>query len=276
MLTTACTVLCLLISPQDKPTEKPAAKDLKAADCKIVLHEVNDLRRVRPNEKPDPDRMVMNNDKPGLKVVFDLVGPDAGAASHFGMVEIESATDDKGGKLKRDEEAFGFHDMFKEMVEVDRDQMFMFDHNAPKDAVRVELQFQNPPRSAATVSVKAKMRLRKVATATVRVPAKPGEVKDEKLAKAGIKLTIKKADEEGSFEFEASGALDMLHGAMLVTAGGEPIETNGGSTMSSGDEVQRNWSLREKLPADAQLKLDLVTTSEMLAVPVELKDVKLP
>lgn len=261
-----------LLTAQDAP-----AANVKSSAAKVTIHEVTDFRRVRPNEKPSPnERIVVSGERPGLKLVIDLQGSDAAAASHFGMFELESAADDKGGKLKLAEDALTFHDLRKEMIEVDRDQMFMFDHNPPKDAIRIELPFENPARGAAAVSVKGKLQLKRVATEEVLVPTKIGDVTNEKIEKAGLKIKIKKASTAGSFAFMIAGKTDMLNAATIVDAAGKPIETNGSSTSEMSSSIEKEIYISQPLPADAQLKLDLVTKAETVAVPIDLKDVKLP
>jgi hypothetical protein len=207
---------------------------------------------------------------------LEVQGEDVARASHYGMLEIQAAADDKGGPLKLNEDALGFHDPRKEFVEIDRDQMFFGEDNPPKDIIRIEIPLESPARSASAVSVRGKLQLKKVETVDVLVPATPGEVKHEQLEKLGVKVTIIKPEPDGGFVYEAAGKLDALHQAQVVDAQGKPLETGGSSSFSDGETLHREISLEKPLPPDAKLKLSLVVKAENVPVTFELKDLKLP
>ena len=101
-------------------------------------------------------------------------------------------------------------------------------------------------------------------------------VTHEQLEKLGVKLKIIKPEEGNDFIYEVTGKLDALHDAELVDAQGKAIESNGRSSMSDGETLRREISLEKPTPADAKLKLSLVVKAENLAVPFDLKDLKLP
>jgi hypothetical protein len=247
-----------------------------AAGPTVTAREIFDVRHVRLGAKPDSAGPRFSMERPGMRLVVELRGEDVAHASHYGMLELEAAADDKGGTLKLNEDALGFHDLRKEFVEIDRSQMFLGEDNPPKDAIRVEIPFESPARAASAVSVRGKLQLRRVETVDVLVPATPGEVKHEQLEKLGVKLTIVKPEEDNGFAYEAEGKLDALLDAQLVDAQGKPLETNGSMSMGGGESLHREIMLGKPLPAGAKVKLVLVVKSANVPVPLDLKDVKLP
>lgn len=274
MLTHLLITPLLLLTTQNAPA---AGAKQPATAANVTVHEIADFRRVRPNEKPNPNGLrVVSGERPGLKLVIDLHGPDAISASHYGMFELESAADDKGAKLKLADDALTFNDLRKEMLEVDRERMFVFDENPPKDAIRIELPFENPNRGAAAISIRGRLQLKRVATLAVLVPAKVGAVVNDQLEKAGVKIKIKKPGQPNGFSYEISGKTDMLNAAQLVDAAGKPIETNGSATSESGSKIEREVYLENPVPSGTQLKLDLVTKAETIPLTIDLKDIKLP
>jgi hypothetical protein len=162
MLTTAllCGVL-LWVAPPSEPAAGPT----------VTVREIYDVRHVRLGGKDDADRPRFPSERPGLKLVLEVRGEDVARASHFGMFVLDAATDDKGGKLKLDEDRLGFDDMRKVFVEIDRERMFLGEEKPPKDLIRVEIPLETPARTASTVSVRGKLQLRKVETVDVLVPA---------------------------------------------------------------------------------------------------------
>jgi hypothetical protein len=154
--------------------------------------------------------------------------------------------------------------------------MFLGEDNPPKDVIRVELPLESPARAAATISLRGKLQLKKVETVDVVVPTTPGDVKHEQLEKAGLKLKIVKSEEDNGFAYEVSGKLDALNEAQIVDAQGKPIETRGSSSFGSDESLHREIYLEKPAPADAKLKLALVTKAENVPVTFELKDLKLP
>jgi hypothetical protein len=211
-----------------------------------------------------------------MKLIIEVQGEDVAHASHYGLLELAGASDDKNTPLKLNEDALGFHDLRKEFVEIDRDQMFFGEDNPPKDTIRIELPFDTPARSVLTVSVRGKLQLKKIQTVDVQVPTTPGEVKDEQLAKAGVKLTIVKPEEENEFAYEVSGKLDNLFETQVIDGQGKPVETMGRSRFGGDESMHCNINLTKPCPRDAKLKLTLVTKAENVPVTFDLKDLKLP
>lgn len=258
--------VALLLPPSAEPVD----------GLKVTAVEIVDLRRAKLKPAKPSENQHFSFDRPGLKLVVEVQGEDAARASHYGMLEIESATDNTGAKLKLNEDAFGFHDSRTEFVEIDRSQMFFGEDDAPKDLIRVELPFESPARSAATISVRGKLDLKKVATVDVLVPTTVGELANEDAKKAGLKIKIVKPDDEKSFSYEVSGKLDALFNAAIVDADGKPVETNGGSSFGGGDTSHRVIYLEEPMPENAKLRLSIVTKAEIVPAKFDLKDVKLP
>ncbi|MEW6252502.1 MAG: hypothetical protein AB1716_17840 [Planctomycetota bacterium] len=261
-----CNALFFFESPAQQATDGP----------KVTVLEIFDVRHARLKEQAESAGPRFMSDRPGLRLVLEIQGEAVARASHYGMLEVAAATTDKGGKLKLNDEALGFHDPREEFVEIDRQQMFFGDDDAPKDLIRIELPFVPPPRAAATLSVRGKVQLKQVTTVDVTVPAKPGAVKDAQLEKLGVKIKIVKSDDENGFAYEVSGKLDALHSAQVLDAQGEPLETSGSSSMSDGETAHREIMLQKALPDDAKLKLALVVKAENVPVSFDLKDLKLP
>jgi hypothetical protein len=242
----------------------------------VTALEILEVRHGWLKPKADPSGPRFGSDRPGLKLIVEVQGADVARASHYGMLEIEAAADDKGAPLKLNEDALGFHDPRKELVEIDREQMFFGEDKPPKDVIHVELPFEPPTRAASAISVRGKLQLKKVETVDVVVPATPGDVKHEQLEKLGVKLKIVKPEEATGFVYEVSGKLDAVNEAQVVDAQGKPLETSGSSYFSDGETLHREISLAKPAPPDAKLKLALVVKAENVPVTFELKDLKLP
>jgi hypothetical protein len=242
----------------------------------VTAFEIVETRQVRLKPQTGRQMRRFGAEQPGMKLVVDVQGADVARASHFGMLEVEAASDDKGGQLKLDEEAIGFHDYHKEFVPIDRERMFFGEEKPPKDLIRVEIPLTPPARSAATVSVRGKLQLKRVETTDLLVAATPGDVKDEQLAKLGLKLKIVKSEEGNGFAYEVSGKLDALNDAKLVDAQGKPLETQGSSSFGDDESQHHEIGLEKPLPAGAKLKLALVVKATNVPVAFDLKDLKLP
>jgi hypothetical protein len=247
-----------------------------AAGPTVTAVEIVEVRQARLKAKADSTGPRFSSERPGMKLVVEVQGEDVARASHYGMLEIQAATDDKGGPLKLNEDALGFHDMRKEFVAIDREQMFFGKDKPPKDVIRIEFPFEPPARAASAVSVRGKLQLKKVETVDVLVPTTVGDVRHEQLEKLGVKFKIVKSEEASGFSYEVSGKLEALDEAQLVDAQGKPVETSGSSSYSDGESLHREISLEKPAPADAKLKLSLVVKSENVPVTFDLKDLKLP
>ena len=262
-------ILCnvvLFLAPLPEPAAGPT----------VTALEIVDLRRARLKPQGAAEGQRFSFDRPGLKLVIEVQGEDVARASHFGMFELESAVDNTGDKLKLNDDALGFHDFRREFVAIYRAQMFLGEDNPPKDLIRIELPLESPARAAEKISLRGKLQLKKVETVDVVVPTAPGDVKHEQLDKLGLKLKIVKPEQENGLAYEVSGKLESLNEAQVVDAQGKPIETMGSSSSSDGDTLHRDIYLEKPVPADAKLKLSLVTKAENVPVNFELKDVKLP
>jgi hypothetical protein len=270
MVMLSAVLLCnfwLYVAPLPEPS---------AAGPTVTALEIVEVRRGWLKPTAEPARPRFSPERPGMKLVVEIQGEDVVHASHFGKLELGSATDDKGEQLQLNEDALGFHDPRTEFVPIDRGQMFFGEDNPPKDLIRIELPFESPARAASAISVRGKLQLKRVETVDVVVPTTPGEVQNDRLDKLGVKVKIVKPEEDDSFSYEVAGKLDAVNQAQLVTAQGKPLETNGSSSMSDGETLRRDISLAQPLPADAQLKLSLVVKAENVPVPFELKELKLP
>lgn len=256
--------LVFLLPPIAAPVDGP----------KVAAVEILDVRRAHL-KTPKPENR-FSFDRPGLKLVIEVQGEDVLRASQYGMLELDAATDNTGAKLKFNEESFSFNDIRKEFVEVDRSQMFMGEENPPKDVIRVELALESPARAAASISLRGKLQLKKVATVDVVVPATPGEVKNEELTKAGVKFKVAEASDENSFVYEVSGKLEALFDATVVDAQGKPFEIRGRMSSGGGESSRREIFLEKPVPPDAKVRLAIVTKAEVVPVPFDLKDLKLP
>lgn len=247
-----------------------------AAGPTVTALEFVEVRQARLKPKTESAMRRFDMVRPGLKLVLEVRGADVVQASHFGLVELESATDDKGDRLKLNDAELSYNDIREEFVAIDRDQMSMGESDPPKDVIRIELPLESPARAATAVSVRGKLQLKRVETVDVLIDTTPGEAKHEQLEKLGVKLKIVKAEEANQFTFETSGKLDALQDAELVDAQGKPLETHGSSSFGDNESVQRSIWLAQPAPANAKLKLKLVTKAQNVPVTFDLKDLKLP
>lgn len=242
----------------------------------VTAAEIIDVRRVRLKPQSPAEEPRFSLDRPSMKLTIEIQGPEVSRASHFGMLELESAADNKGNKLKLDESSLGFNDFRKEFVAFDRNHMFFGQENPPKDLVRIELTFEPAVREASSISVRGKFQLKHVETIDILVAAAVGDIKHEQLDKLGLKLKIIKPSRPNDISYEASGKLAALHDVQLIDADGQPVENNGVASMSDSLTLQRDIYLSNPPPPGAKLKVSLVTKAEDAPVAFDLKDLKLP
>jgi hypothetical protein len=244
-----------------------------AADLDVKLGEISDKRTTGEFFK-------------GLEIELKVSGKALAGAKSI-KVGAFKAVDDTGKELKP-QEGFGFSDEF-EAVDADAEEQ------------EIKLNFENPPRSAkALKSVTGEVLLLNPAKdpssiVTASLTKDAGKALDHPaLKQAKVSFTIKaaepaktgkKAASQGGLFF-GGGDNDIvlqikdpdgkLAAIEFQDAQGQSIETSGRSRMSSGDNQTWSYSMEDKAPAGAVVKIYLLTEKSAVRVPVSLSNIPLP
>jgi len=270
-------------------------KNGNALAVKVV--NLSEVRRVDLAEKPKDSENSFNFSSAGfrdntLTMTLELRGNGVVDATHYGKIAVKSARDDRGRPLKLHEQfSVGLDDPREGFVAIDREMMFFMQSDPPKDVIRVDLLFELPERDAkniATVAGSIAIRSGKIRELTTdSIKAWVGKtLADKTLEQAGLRVQVLDPSRNtGSFfaagqsdaalTFDISGEVTNLLDLKLTTASGDSIST---STMwsESGSTKQITLQGDVPIPADAKLKLRVVTDSRVIDVPLALSDIRLP
>ncbi len=102
------------------------------------------------------------------------------------------------------------------------------------------------------------------------------QLKSDTLKAAGVEITLKKPMLDISREYEIKDPKNSVVLVEFYDAGGKKLDTNGVSSASSDDKTTMYLSFPAKVPADAVMKIYLVTEKSVVSVPFEFKDIPLP
>jgi formylglycine-generating enzyme required for sulfatase activity len=101
-------------------------------------------------------------------------------------------------------------------------------------------------------------------------------LKSDALKAAGVEITLQKPTFDIARAYEIKDPQKRVALVELHDAGGKKLDTNATSSSSFGDKTTMYLSFPAKVPADAVLKIYLVTEKSVVAVPFEFKDIPLP
>ncbi len=260
--------------------EDPTAST--APSVRIVqIHEVRhkDLRKTPPKAQFGGAQLGAQE---RLAITVEITGAAAARAEKFGFVQITKAEDDQGKALKP-REGFGMntnpHDRF---VDVDRESMFFWEDDKPKDRLRVTLHIDAPARSSkALKTLTGKLKLfvikeRKEVIVADILSMQGKTIENDLLKSAGLNIKISKVDEKSkAVTFETTGNQNSLLQLALIDAAGKEINVTV-MTMTLGDKTSRSLQPAGSVPADARLKLTLGFGQETVEVPFNFTDIPLP
>jgi hypothetical protein len=259
-----------------------------ADEVKVQPVSISESRqlKLKTEEKKDAGFSFSTNE-PELTLQIELVGPAAGAATHWGKLKIKTARVDHGDALEL--RPAGYHDPSEDFVQIDRNMMFFGQDTPSADQLLLDLKFNCPPRAATKLSLlEGQLALRVGKRKTVLVDglrAKEGQaVEDQILKAAGVSLRLTKPASEGfmapdeptkSITFKLAGVLDAVLEVDVVDAGGKSIKAG---HMSSGSDTEMSYVVQSEdtLPADAKLKLTVITDRRDVEVPFRLENIPLP
>ena len=208
-----------------------------------------------------------------------LVGKATETVGQWGDVKLETAVDDQGNPLTVRKIAFG-SDPY---ADIDRDSMWFFADEPPKDQIRLKIPFDHSKRGATTIArLKGTMTLVDVETARHELDELETHVGDAifidvlKPLNASVRLTkFSPGESHELIELEVRDPDDVVSSFDFVDAAGEVISTNS-SWFGFGD--QKTWNLggSESLPPGANLRVSIVTGTRKIVVPFDFSDIGLP
>jgi len=203
-----------------------------------------------------------------LEVLVVLTGPDAKAATHFGMIKIEQAESDGKALSLNAPFEWDIKDPRKQFVRIKRGGSFS-DH--PEDGVGLKLAFVHPGDIEAVDKIKGSVSLKtggkrtdvmikEIAQATA-MPA------NDALSAAGVELKLKQS--EGSIQVDVTSGADTVYDVSLVDESGKAPEGIGVGRGEVNGVPMYSFSFDGGAPSGAQLKITLVTDSREVTVPFE-------
>lgn len=214
-----------------------------------------------------------------LTLTLLLEGEAIKSVTHLGAVEVTAAADDKGNRLEG--LSRGFSTRFGK---INREHMWFFMDEKPRDKIKVDVRLEAPPRSAKALrGVAGSIKLRKVQTTDVFIgdlASKVGKQVDHAaLKKLGVTLQIEKYEPQNRgeyIEFKLTDPKELVVDYALVDAKGEAIN-RAASAFGFGDSKTVDLGGGSKAaPANARLKLIVTTEQEEISVPFEVKAIELP
>lgn len=267
---------CLPILASD---EKP--------DAKITLKKLVEKRELEVEKGP------FSGWENGIELTLHVDGAGVKDARQVGRIKVTKATDDAGTDLTKKTGDVPMQDT-EHFDDVREPQSFGFGNNEKKQSgFDVNLKLPAPSaRSAKSI---------KLLSGSLQVIAggekKIVEIKtlkdhygkkldDPALKAAGISFTLADPSkpmsgvmsfgEKGkSLTATLEGSLDTMGEVNVVNASGEKLNM-GRSWSDEGGKRMMTYDLKEQLPADAKLTIEVFPGQKILTVPFEFKDVKLP
>ncbi len=215
---------------------------------------------------------------PNLIVAITLSGKPAAEASYFGLLSVEKAEGDNGAAIELGDGYF-FEKSLEGFVKIDRKRSFLNKH--PDDGVLVPIELK--PSAGKITKIAAVEGSVKIRTGGTRKTIEVGgladkantAVDDPALKAAGIEqLKLGKITDE-ALSYEVRGSHEAIYSVAIVDAVGKSL-VNGNSRSASGKQVHCELFYSKKLPADATLKITLLTGTREMEVPFSLKDLPVP
>jgi len=215
----------------------------------------------------------------GLELQLKFAGPEIVEAKGMRVV-IEKATDDTGKDLEKPENSF--YDE-KDFQEIQRNNFgFSSEEKDAKDITTFKLDFANPPRAAKSIkSLSGNMELlipkndpaSIISASVAKDKGKPLE--NTALKAAGVEITLK--DVVGNdISYTIADPKGAVASVEFVGKDGAELKTNGRMTSGGSGSKSVSISFQDAPPADAVVRIYLVTEKSLVKVPIKLVDVALP
>lgn len=217
---------------------------------------------------------------PGLSVALELSGPPIPKATHWGKLAVEKAVDDRGAALELQQEPF---DELQEIMRMPR--FFVETEKKLDDRIRIELAFKASARAATAIKALEGSFSVRVAEKKDVLVAAPGTlvgkaVEDRTLKAAGVSLEVVEFTPDGPeyMKLSAQDTENAIAELDIVDAQGESLVSSRGSMRIGDENAKKELSLggNDKLPADARLKITVITSRADLPVALRFADLPLP
>ena len=203
-----------------------------------------------------------------LEVQVLLTGPNAKAATHFGMIKIEQA--ESNGEAMRLNPPFEWDikDPRKKFVKVSRSGAFA---KHPEDGVAVNLPFAFPGDITVIDKIKGSVAIRtggKRMVVQIEGIAQAKEMPaNDSLSAAGVELKLRQG--EGSIQLDVTAGADAVYDMAIVDSSGNVPDGMGVGRGEVNGMPTYSFSLDGDLPSGVELKITLVTDSREVSVPFE-------
>lgn len=215
-----------------------------------------------------------------LKVTLFLQGPKVAKATHWGHVQLTGARDDTGKQLKIKS---GFKKPDKSYIEINREQMWFFNDNPPKDGIKVELELDPSARSSTKlVAFEGEVKLKSSKKEEVVVDGLEslvGKAIDHPvLASAGLAVSVIKYKPENRSEYiklKVTGPKEAIDGFSLIDGQGKKV-SNSKMWSERGGSTVLSLGGNKPLADGAKLKIIAETGKSEVVVPFKLENVDLP
>lgn len=210
----------------------------------------------------------------GLEIALKVSGPELAECKGMRVV-VKDAKDDAGKAVKPEEDRFnegGFDAPQKAFGGGFGEQK--------KDEFQLKMNFENPLRSAKTITIDGAVELlipaKDPAGVVSAVIAKEAgkALENEALKGAGVAITMKAA--KGNDVGYTISDPNKKVASVEFFSGDKALESNGRMSSGFGGKKDVTITLRDKAPADVTAKIYLVTSKSVVTVPVKLQAVALP
>ncbi len=242
------------------------------AELKVETFRVSESRIVQV-KKLKSDKTFSQSSS--LTVQLLISGPEVEAFSHYAQIQPTEARDDSGQSLVRKQSPFG-QNQFREL---NREQMWFFEDNPPKDQIKIDVNLMAPTRKATKIKVlKGSLQLQSSITKAVTFPAKITKAINDKVLKAaGVVIEITQVNKtKGSIQLKTRDPKKLVHGNLeILDAKGKKI-SQGYSSFGFNNQRTITLDTNGKLPAGSIVRVLIVESRKTIDVPFELKDIPLP
>ena len=248
-----------------------------AAQAQPVSVSVYTIRDNRVSNLGDSQSPSVQHDA-GLTIELLLRGFPIESATHWGHVTL-AAKDEHGKSLAYKP---GFYDEDTQYVQLNREQMWFFRNDAPRNEISVEVKLDPPSRTARTIKLKGELKIKNSQTTDVVVNDLAGmtgkDIDSPILKSAGASIRVMKHNPQDSsayLQLQITDPHKTIIETNLINANGEKVNV-GRSWFGMGHITTLTLSSFEPIPPNARLNISVETEKTETTVPIMLKDVPLP
>lgn len=241
---------------------------------------------ITPQRIEESRALIFKDDKvsrtpAALKLVLDLGGPEAEAATQYGRVKLDEASDNTGANLIPHADVFHDPAKFREYANAFfRDSKFGGKPERAKPQVELDLALASRAavkiarlRGSLELSDGGKTNVVELGTlkhaGKRAVPLPNG-------APMGLTIVVPSDDNVRSIRIESTGDDSALASLEVVDATGKSISTGISSWSMNGGPAQKSLGLAKPLDDSMKLVVKVISDRKITAVPFDLKDIPLP